>query len=201
MTKPTRRNSATGLESANSRHGLSDRRDRWTFWWRLIVVGFLVNLASAAGGFVVGAGIPADALAESDTRQAEVIEQMSAPIMDQLAALRDSLLANPRVIERTIRVPYPVVEVEYRDTLYLPGPAPEPQIVEIAVAGPPVPGPVRIMEIPVVQPAGVCFDPHSFTSSHTFRPSIGTFGWGAAGFLLGLLVTVEATAEAEVYVQ
>ncbi len=177
------------------------RRPSWTLWYRVAVLMLLAALAGGGGGFVIGAGIPADALAAAEQNRAEQLEAVNDAWTQQLAAIYDSLIANPRVIEREIRVPYPVVEVRYLDTLYLPGPTPEPRIIEVAVPGPPVPGPVNVLEVPVPTPVGVCFDPHSFTSSHTFRPSLGTGSWFVAGLLAGLLMTIEATAEAEVYVQ
>ncbi len=177
------------------------RRPSWTLWYRVAVLMLLAALGGGAGGFVMGMGIPVDAVAAAEESRAEQLDAVNDARTQQLAGLEEAVNARPQVIEREIRVPYPVVETVYKDTLYLPGPAPEPQIVEVAVVGPPVPGPVRIMEIPTPLPAGVCFDPHSFTSSHTFRPSIGTGSWFVAGLLAGLLMTIEATAEAEVYVQ
>lgn len=177
------------------------RRPSWTLWYRVAVLMLLASLGGGTGGFVLGTGIPADALAAAEQNRAEQLEAVNDALTRQLAGLQEAVDARPQVVEREVRVPYPVVETVYKDTLYLPGPAPEPQIVEVQVPGPAVPGPVRIMEIPTPQPAGVCFDTHSFTSSHTFRPGLGQISYLGAGLLLGLLLTVEATAQAEVYVQ
>jgi len=131
-----------------------------------------------------------------------MFQQQLQPLLNQLAAMQESLAATPRTIERIITV---------REVDTIPGPPPPPQIVE--VPAPPaqvlpaehieVPGPKEILtiRIPTPVPAGVCVDPRSFTSSHTFRPGLGQFAYMGAGFLLGLIMTVEATAEAQVFVQ
>ncbi len=185
------------LPGPNQRRGKRDRRS--AFWVQMALVAVVFYLAGGGTGIAIAGGIPADALAASDSAQTEALEALQGPILQELAAIRDS--ARNRVIEVEVPVPYPVVETVYKDTLYLPGPAPEPQIVE--VPGPPIIDSIpviRLVEVPTPQPAGVCFDPHSFTSSHTFRPSVGTGSWFVAGLTLGLLMTIQATAEAEVYV-
>ena len=191
------------LEGDDRRHGRNDRRDRWRRWFRTAVLGLLVFGGGTANGFGMGAGIPADALAERDTAWHDAIEAIGDSVRFELAQMRDSVLRMPpRVIEREIPVLVTSVDTLYLDTLIIHGDPLPAEIVEVQIPGPPVPGPVRFVRVmvPMPQPAAVCFDPHSFTSSHTFRPGVGQFAYMGAGFLLGLLVTVEATAQAEVYV-
>lgn len=193
----------TQFKGGNLRHGTADRRDRWRRFFRIAVLCLLFFGGGTAMGFGLGAGIPADALDARGQAFDEALAAVGDSLRVDLAQLRDSVMRMPpRVIER--EVPFLVTRVDtvpmYGDTLIVRGDPLPAEIVEVAVPGPPVPGPVRIVEVPVLQPAGVCFDRYSFTSSHTFRPSIGTGSWFVAGLALGLIFTVEATSEAEVYV-
>ena len=193
----------TKLEGDDKRRGTADRRDRWRRFFRVAVLCLLFFGGGTAMGFGLGAGIPADALDARGQAWDDALAAVGDSLRVELGQIRDSVLRMPpRVIER--EVPFLVTRVDtvpiYGDTLIERGDPLPAEIVEVAVPGPPVPGPVRIVEVPVPQPPGVCFDSHSFTSSHTFLPGVGQFAYMGAGFLLGLLVTVEATAQAEVYV-